>query len=225
MDFYDAAPGAINNLYAPTLDLTSLTSAKMKFSHADAQYDFGGGQLSQDSLYILVSTDCGATWTTVYGNGGNTLATVAADANPYTPVQADWVNDTVDLSAVAGNPSVLLQFNTVSGNGNQLYIDNINIFNASPTAIKPLTNISSLSLFPNPATDLLNVQLQLSQSANVSFEVTNALGQVVMNGPAEIQSAGNNSLVINTAKLESGVYFFSLMSGTERTSKMFAVIH
>jgi len=225
MDFYDAAAGAVNNFYAPTLDLTGLTSVKMKFSYADAQYDFGGGDLSQDSLYILVSADCGRTWATVYANGGNTLATVAANTNPYTPVQADWRNDTVDLSSMAGNGSVIVQFNTVSGNGNNLYIDNINIYNAGALGIKPVSDISSMSLFPNPAADLLNVQLQLAQASEISFEVTNALGQVVMSGPAEIQGQGANALEIHTNKLQSGVYFLSIISGTERTSKMFAVIH
>ena len=227
MDFWDAPAGAVNNLYAPTLNFTGVSSPKLKFSHADAQYDFGAGNggLSQDSLYINASTDCGNTWTTVYANGGTTLATVAADANSYTPVQADWVNDTVDLSAVGNNPNVILQFNAVSANGNVLYIDNINIFNAGAVGIKTISNINSIALFPNPANDLVNVRLQLAQSAEVSFEVTNALGQVVMSGPGEIQSAGNSSLLIRTDKLSNGAYFLSVISGSERSSKLFAVIH
>jgi len=226
MDFYDASFGAINNLYVPTLNFSGVNSPRLKFSRADAQYDFGasGGGLSQDSLYINASTDCGNTWTTLYANGGTTMATVAADANLYTPVQADWVNDTVDLSAVANNPNVILQFNAVSGNGNVLYIDNINIFNAAPVGIKTVANINALSVFPNPANDLLNVHLQLTQSAEVSFEVTNTLGQVITTGPAEMQSAGNSSLIIHTDKLSSGAYFLSVISGMERTSKLFTVI-
>ena len=226
MDFYDAAYGAVNYLYSPTLDFTGVTHPKMKFSHADAQYDFGtsGGGLSQDSLYIEVSTDCGATWNNVYSNGGTPMSTTAADPNAYTPTATQWVNDNVDLSVVAGNPGVLLRFTAVSGNGNNLFIDNINIYNGSTLGIKTITNINSISLFPNPANDLLNVQLQLAQSTELSFEVTNAVGQVVMSGPAEIQNAGNSSFVLNTARLSNGVYFLSLITGNERTSKMFGVI-
>ena len=227
MDFWDAAYGAVNNLYAPTIDLTGITNPKMKFSYADAQYDFGSGNggLSQDSLYILASTDCGNTWTTVFANGGTPFATVAAVANAYSPVAADWRNDTVDLSAVANNANVIIQFNAVSGNGNNLFLDNINIYNAAPLAIKPISNISALSIFPYPTSNLLNVNVQLAQSTEVSFEVTNTLGQVVLAGPAEIQNAGNNSFTINTAKMQSGVYYVSFIAGTEKTSKMFAVIH
>lgn len=228
MDFYDASYGAINNLYTPTLDFTGVTTPQLTFSHANAQYDFGAGNggLSQDSLYVLVSTDCGVTWATVYANGGNNLATVASDQNPYnSPAQADWVNDVVDLSSVANVAGVIIQFSAVSGNGNDLYLDNINILNPAAVGIKSVSSINSLSVFPNPTADLLNVRLELTQAADVSFNVTNALGQVVMNGPAETENAGNNALTINTAKLPGGVYFLSLINGTEKTSKMFAVIH
>ena len=227
MDFWDEAFGDVDNLYAPTLDLSGIANPKMKFSRADAQYDFGAGNggLSTDSLYINASTDCGATWTTVYANGGTTLATVAAAGNAYSPASTDWVNDTVDLSVVGNNPSVILQFNAVSGNGNNLYIDNINIYNPAAVGIKPVSSINAVSIFPNPTSNLLNVNVQLAQSAEVSFEVTNTLGQVVLSGPAEIQNAGNNSFTINTAKMQSGVYFLSFITGAERTSKMFAVIH
>ena len=49
------------------------TTAQLSFTHAYAQY-----QNEADKLKISVSTDCGATWTSVWEKSGTALATAPA---------------------------------------------------------------------------------------------------------------------------------------------------
>ncbi|MFT4601190.1 MAG: hypothetical protein ACI857_001368 [Arenicella sp.] len=61
------------------------------------------------------------------------------------------------------------------------------------------------SAYPNPATDLFNIQLKTNNN-DVSVKVFNILGETVM---TENLSNGLNQLAIN--KLNSGVYFYSII--------------
>ncbi|MDP2385272.1 MAG: M43 family zinc metalloprotease [Bacteroidota bacterium] len=97
-----------------------------------------------DSLNVWISTDCGGTWTKVYNKGGATLATVTpASTAAYTPTaNGNWRRETVSLSSYAGQPVVYLKFESVSGWGNNLYLDNINI-SYTPSALPPVANFTA----------------------------------------------------------------------------------
>ena len=165
MDFWDVPGGYVSNLYAPPFTLAGFSRATLSFNRAYAREDFGNlgsgpNQYSLDSLYIEVSTDCGSSWQNVYTNGAATMATAPQDSlEPFTPTQSQWVNDSASLNAVAGYPDILLRFKAVSGNGNDLYMDNINITGNGTTGIEILKNVNCPLLYPNPANSILNVIL------------------------------------------------------------------
>lgn len=114
--------GDVDDLKTPALNLSSYTTASLTFDVAHARYS------SQyiDSLKVLVSTDCGTTWTTVYAKGGSTLATQADQTSAYNS-PTTWRNETVNLTPYVGNNAVYVMFRNVSGYGQKLYLDNVNI--------------------------------------------------------------------------------------------------
>lgn len=73
--------------------------------------------------------------------------------------------------------------------------------------VNELDNASVL-VYPNPATENINVQLS-SQLSNATFEVIDALGKMVM-----IEKMENVSNTINISTLNSGVYFYQIKSGS-----------
>lgn len=83
---------------------------------------------SNDSLNVYVSTNCGTSWTKVYGKGGASLSTVAPESTEFTAVNpAHWRQETIDLAAFLGQGQVVLRFETVNGNGNNLFLDDIQL--------------------------------------------------------------------------------------------------
>jgi PKD repeat protein len=89
-----------------------------------------------DALRIDLYTDCGQTFAgTVYYKEKDVLATIPPQTSSFTPNQANqWRKEVVNLSEFAGE-SVVLHFVNITGYGNNLYVDNINISNvAAPTA-------------------------------------------------------------------------------------------
>jgi PKD repeat protein len=115
------------------LNFSGYTSLSLTFDVAYARYN----STRSDTLEVLVSADCGATWTQVYIKGGNTLGTVSSQTSAFTPTNSQWRTETVNINSYAGQPSVIVAFSNHGRNGNYLWIDNINItgtVNAAPVS-------------------------------------------------------------------------------------------
>ena len=83
-------------------------------------------------------------------------------------------------------------------------------------AINPMT---AVRVYPNPATDVLNIEVNASQSSNMSINVFNIMGQKVMESNVNV-NAGINCPSISTSELSSGIYFVTVKAnGFENTMK------
>ena len=112
----------------PGASFTGLSSAQLQFDVAYAAYN----ATNVDGLEVLVSDDCGVTWNSVYMKTGSTVAagnlpTAAATTTIFTPTAGQWRTETIDLSAYIGNTKVIVAFRNLSGYGNRLFVDNINL--------------------------------------------------------------------------------------------------
>lgn len=129
-DYWAIDPNIVATLVFDNIDLTSSVNSQLTFAHAYCQY-----QTENDRLEVMVSTDCGATWTTVFNKAGSALATAPADATArFYPTANEWEGDTINLSAYDGAPKVIVQFKGTSMYGNSLYVDDINVSSTSSTA-------------------------------------------------------------------------------------------
>ena len=83
-------------------------------------------------------------------------------------------------------------------------------------AINPMT---ATRVYPNPATDVLNIEVNASYDSEMSINVYNIMGQNVMNKSVNINT-GINRPSISTAELSSGIYFVTVKAnGFENTMK------
>lgn len=123
----------------PKADIGAYSSASLVFDVAYAPYDAA----NFDGLEVLVSTDCGGTFTSVYSKSGTTLATASATQNAFVPSAAQWRSETVDLTPYVGNSSVWISFKNLSGYGNNIYIDNINVSGISGAPTAPVASFTS----------------------------------------------------------------------------------
>jgi hypothetical protein len=61
-------------------------------------------------------------------------------------------------------------------------------------------------VFPNPASDVARIALNLNDNSQVSVSLTNLNGQVVAELPARALEAGSHELTLPVAGLPNGVY-------------------
>jgi PKD repeat protein/photosystem II stability/assembly factor-like uncharacterized protein len=125
--------GEQDDLLSPGFNFTGYTSLTLTFDVAYARYN----STRSDTLEVLASTDCGATWTQIYLQGGANLSTASNTTSAFTPTSSQWRNESVNVNAYANNSSVIFAFRNHGRHGNFLWLDNINIsgiVNAAPVA-------------------------------------------------------------------------------------------
>lgn len=118
--------GLRDDVRTPRMNFSSAATASLTFDVAYRRYNTN--PVNSDTLEVLVSTDCGATWTQVYIKGGATLATVTGtQTTAFTPTNTQWRNESVSLNAYAGQAGVMVAFRNRGHYGNNMYVDNVNI--------------------------------------------------------------------------------------------------
>lgn len=153
INYYNySGSGQIDELLSPPLDASVGSGNRiLSFARAYRQYS-----TVSDTLEVLVSSDCGATYTSVWKKWGATLATVTpGNSTSFTPTATNqWVTESIDVSAFATN-SMLVKFKGVNRFGNNLYLDNINIARQLPRDLQvvsinnPGANYCTTQLNPN----------------------------------------------------------------------------
>lgn len=130
MDNYSTdITGDVDDLVMLPVNLSGYTNATLTFDVAHAIYN----ATYSDRLDVVVY-GCGTAETIVYSKSGSTLATIpTATTTAFTPTASQWRNETVDLTPYIGNTNLTIAFRGISGYGNNVYIDNINLTGAGTT--------------------------------------------------------------------------------------------
>lgn len=217
--FYSMPAGSSEKVVWEKLDFSNSTNTRMRFDHAYAQYS-----AENDMLKIEASTDCGATWTTLFEESGSNLATAPAyDSGNFFPESNQWDTDTVDMSSLDSESEVMISITGLSDYGNSLYLDNFVVFDDSNSSIMENDNIENLSIYPNPARNFVNVDLTLAKLVNVEFNIINTMGQVISSETLGIMASGNHTVDLNTSDLAAGLYSLQIITGDKVTVELLSV--
>ncbi len=79
----------------------------------------------------------------------------------------------------------------------------------------------NFSIFPNPANQNLFVDFNLNSNSDISFELYNAIGQVVKTIPYTHYDKGFQNLNIDVSDLPAGVYYFRPLGLQVKTALKF----
>jgi uncharacterized protein YfaS (alpha-2-macroglobulin family) len=66
--------------------------------------------------------------------------------------------------------------------------------------------VTEWSVFPNPATDLVQVQYVLEESSPVQLNCLNAMGQVLQTQEFSVRSSGTHHTAFDLSSLPGGLY-------------------
>ena len=200
------------------IDLTGMSNATLTYDRAGGRYSG-----SNDRLQILISEDCGDTWTIVHDIQGADLSTVDGHTEPlYLPAADEWETDEIDLSAYDGSEGVYLQFKAISAWGNSTFLDNISL--TAITATNEVVDLlDKVNVYPNPATTFSNIEFEITESTTVDMAVYDVAGHLVT-----ILEDGRNYSTGTYVKTwkdinEKGIYFVKIKTSYGETVKKVTV--
>jgi len=80
-----------------------------------------------------------------------------------------------------------------------------------------------LQNYPNPASGVTTVNVNIRKTSDLSLEVVNMMGQVVMTVDAGVAQPGMNRIKFDVSNLTSGAYFYTVRAGASSVSKKMIV--
>lgn len=209
------ANGSKEDLYAPLVQLSAPDSVFITFdvAHVTARYP-GSTAVPLDTLEILLTQDCGATFSSVYKKWGADLQTVgdpnfpvvypASDTVGFVPTAASqWRRDSVDLTpSLAGSKGTFqLVFRNTNNSGNNTYLDNVNI---NAVILPAKLKAQGYLIAPNPSNGSVNIRHYLRPTNLKGIQVITGSGQVVI----QLQYNGNaqSSIPLDLTRYANGIY-------------------
>ena len=197
------------------LDLTSYDEVTFEFIFVSNGFDNG------EDFWLQYST----------GGGYNTVAQYVAGT---TFNNGTYYQSTIVIPGpFTGNTSFRLRCDA-SANNDQVYIDNVVITGckngssaclADPDVTERLESekvLSNINLYPNPTSDVLNIDLELTQEANVEFMVIDMTGKSVFVRSLS-SNEGSNKMSFDMNDLPAGIYMMNVISGKEMITKRFII--
>jgi len=216
---YNQPEGTFDELVSVPVDLTSVTgSMTLSFRYAYKRRTSS----DDDWLKVFVTNDCGQGWALRKSLHGQILSSEIVPSSFVPTSESDWT--TIHMTNITSSywvDNFRYKFQFEGGGGNNFYLDNINLYSGSPSddivALDELSEVSQLSVYPNPTEDELNIAFTTKYSANALISITSITGQNIQSHLIQAQE-GTNLVLIDTNELESGVYFVQInVNGTSKT--------
>ncbi len=202
-NFTLSAPGLFADMVAPVnMSAISASNASLTFDVAYALYNSG----YQDALEVLVSTDCGATYTTVYSKVGQQLATAPATTAQFVPTATQWRTESVNLASYIGSQKVLIKFRNINQFGQALYVDNIKL-NSNSLASNDFTVVTPI-VYPNPISSNGSITVKGNESSKIKFNLFAIDGKLI----DTIFTNFNTPIPLYNYNLSKGTYFYKIVS-------------
>ncbi|MCB9189500.1 MAG: T9SS type A sorting domain-containing protein [Flavobacteriales bacterium] len=201
--------GDVDEFVSSTIDLSNATDMELSFKYAFAKK----ASDNTDYLRVYVSSNCGETWSVRKNISSSTIATASNTSGNFVPGAGDWETVTVtNITASYWTSNFRFKISFVSGGGNNVYIDDINLFdpNNNSLGVRENDDVSLFRVFPNPARDIAKVSFDLVESNFVKVSINDMLGQEVQIIQQSELSSGTHQFEINTNLLSQGIYFVNL---------------
>lgn len=193
----------------PIFDLSTNRQASVFFDVAA-----GAQNNPATTLYLLASNNEGDTYKVVWSAAGNDLATVSAgSANPG--AASDYERKYVNLTEYTGtgNNNVRLAFvlDVVGAQNSAVFLDNIELFlSANPDPVIPAER--NTIIYPNPASEFVNVAFNLPKRENVTIQIISSTGALVRE--LSFPNTLNQTYTFSREMFSPGLYIFKINSSS-----------
>ena len=218
---YGNADGSKDELISGSIDLSGVSPGDAMFFSFEYAYRlrFSG---NDEWLRFYISKDCGETWALRKNIHADALSPVVATGAYLPTFPEEWYY--VEITNVNSDYYVSnfrYKFEFENDDGNNIYIDNINMYPTSMSALVENDESQTLRVFPNPVSDVTNIQFSGIAGPEYTVSIHSTLGQEVQQIFQGQLTDGLNTIEYNSADLAKGVYLVRIESeGRLQTVKL-----
>ena len=193
-------------LVSPVIDFSQVLKATVFFTTSYAKAIKGS-----ETLRVLASTDCGVTFSDVLDNqSGSELSNTPSDLSWKPLTATDWKKQFIILNDYVGKADVRLAFVVNNGNGNNLYLDNIDFY--ADDNLNPVVPEAPYSIYGGISTGV-KISFNLEDRMNAKVWLYNTVGQLV--SEFEYPNALNQTFPLDIAEQSAGIYIARVQVGSQ----------
>lgn len=214
--FYDVPAGYRLGLVFYKNNISGTTYDNVTFDYAYNNYTDASGS-AYDTLSVLLSSDCGNTWTEIWNKSGTNLKTTSAagTGSNYYPAVTEWMQGVATIpSSFKSSTELLVKFDGRSGYGNNLYLDNVRFW--YPAGV---TNVGqdNIEVYPNPTSSDVHIS---GITGDATFTIVDVLGRTIQ---TESMNNIHGVVSMSTNGMAKGTYTLRITQDAKTTTKNIVV--
>ncbi len=214
----------------PSIGFDASNNVYIAYSAIDERADTTKWTKAMRHIFLITSFDGGSTWSSSYTLNPNpdgfyieavwpSIATLV-DNCVHVVYQRDSVPDTSITEVPPGGP---FQGPNAFNPSNIIYV------------CVPVSELTSLNQnirpnnewisdnYPNPVKDFTTINVSLTETSDVTLEITNTIGQLKYSTKQNALAAGSHSIKIDVSHLDAGIYFYTVSAVDKKVSKKMVV--
>lgn len=184
--------------------------ADFEFLRLTFMISYGHNFNYKDRLQVLVSTDCGLSYSNVaYDAAGEDIASNYVSSEWIPSGKTSWNKISIPLDGFIGEENVRIAFVMNNGYGNNLYLDDIEFF-VSEEPEEPLPS-GVFFTFPNPTVNgMLPITFNLEEKEDAHIALYDLRGRILYKG--SFPGTLNQTYQIDLSTLPEAVYLLKVSS-------------
>lgn len=168
----------------------------------------------QENLVLFLTNNCGEDWIPRKTISGTALSALTSSTAWAPSSKSDWTTVHTDISDVYWVDNFRYKFRFDGNGGNNLYLDDINIYYGGPSDNivlgVPETGVADdINLYPNPAEEVINLHFSLNEPQRALVKISDLAGKEMETQLIKGES-GSNLVIFDTQKYAPGIYFMTI---------------
>ena len=215
MEFYKYSPklNQKDELISPLFDITDQEeSLELRFNYAYQRR--GNSSTLKDTLRVFVSNNCGETWNLHWEAYADSLKTIPNNSTlAFFPDSIqDWGFKSIVLNNYLSNSQeIMFKFQTANRNGNNLFLDNVELHHGNAFVGIYESTISPLKISPNPSSGIFEILLGEFKNKSFLVHIIDSKGSRV----SPTQNRFENKLLLDMSEYSSGIYTVFIFDDTK----------
>lgn len=217
--FTNSTPGQEAWFVSPVIDLSRNSRGSLLFD-----LSYASRNSSVEHLRVVASNDCGLTYNTVLFDHALTDLVSTTTTGAWSPtIKSDWVRQFVNLDQLAGKNSVRLALIATNANGNNLYLDNLELFMGDDA--NPAVTSANYQLYYSKKESRSDVALtfNLPEKKDVYLQIFTVTGQLVAENT--LPQTLNQTYYFDLTEQSNGLYIFRIRIDDQFTATRVFVSH
>ena len=199
-------------LVLPMLDFSKTDEAGLRF-----KLSYPDNNFNDEVLKIWVSTNKGKSYEhLIYNSTGIQLSTSQSITEFIPSTEDDWRTEFIDMTEFAGEENVLIGFEVTDGDGNNIYLDDIELLvSADEKAIE--LERGTMATYPNPVSSYdSKITFSLQEKQDIHVRIIDAVGNVISD--QLLEDVLNQTYLLDLAGQRNGIYIVNAIGSSFSSS-------